>query len=333
MFQTCIFCNSDLGSNQIVEPFPVGRRLAFDQSQGRLWVVCGKCNRWNLSPIEERWEAIEECERFYRDTPTRLSTENIGLARLREGLELVRIGRPQRPEFAAWRYGPSLRRRRTRALLTMGAVGVASVGLVVGAPILLGLSGVASFLMQVPNWYNTIRRATHVVVRLPAGFGQQLRLRDKHINRTRLVINVRDWYLQVAHSHGSVELHGNEALRAAGLMLPYINRYGASAKGVQRAVNEIERVPGAHPLFREAARRVSNCPVREQSLASVGETLALALEMISHEDQERRALQGELHELEAMWREADEIASIADNLLLPRTVSEWMIQRRSERRD
>src|SRR5262245_28778465 len=97
MFHTCIFCNSNLGSNEIVEPFPVGRRLAFDAGQGRLWVVCKSCNRWNLSPVEERWEAIEECERFYRDTPTRLSTENIGLARLREGLELVRIGQPQRP--------------------------------------------------------------------------------------------------------------------------------------------------------------------------------------------------------------------------------------------
>ncbi len=30
-----------------------------------------------------------------------MSTDNIGLARLREGLELVRIGEPQRPEFAA----------------------------------------------------------------------------------------------------------------------------------------------------------------------------------------------------------------------------------------
>src|SRR5262245_28778464 len=82
--------------------------------------------------------------------------------------------RSARPEFAAWRYGPSLRRRRTRAYLTMGAVGVASAGVVVGAPILLGMGGIASLLMQAPNWYNTIRRATRVVVKLPVGLGQQL---------------------------------------------------------------------------------------------------------------------------------------------------------------
>jgi hypothetical protein len=41
----------------------------------------------------------------------------------------------------------------------------------------------------------------------------------------------------------------------------------------------------------------------------------LALEMAAHEETERRALEGELEELEAAWREADEIASIADALL------------------
>jgi hypothetical protein len=41
----------------------------------------------------------------------------------------------------------------------------------------------------------------------------------------------------------------------------------------------------------------------------------LALEMAAHEESERRALEGELLELEAAWREADEIATIADALI------------------
>ena len=41
----------------------------------------------------------------------------------------------------------------------------------------------------------------------------------------------------------------------------------------------------------------------------------LALEMAAHEETERRALEGELEDLEAAWREADEIAAIADALL------------------
>lgn len=39
--------------------------------------------------------------------------------------------------------------------------------------------------------------------------------------------------------------------------------------------------------------------------------------MALHEEQERRALEGELKALEAAWRRAEEIAAIADDLLLP----------------
>src|SRR5918912_2329325 len=105
MYATCLFCNSDLGRNEAIEHFPVGRRLAYDARKGRLWVVCRRCERWNLTPLEERWEAVEDCERLFRGAPLRVSTEHIGLARLREGLELVRVGRPLADEYAAWRYG------------------------------------------------------------------------------------------------------------------------------------------------------------------------------------------------------------------------------------
>src|SRR5690348_11137693 len=93
MYSTCLFCNRDLGSNESLETFPVGRRLAFDATKGRLWVVCKHCERWNLSPLEERWEAIESAEALYRDTRRRVATDEIGLAKLRDGTELVRIGR------------------------------------------------------------------------------------------------------------------------------------------------------------------------------------------------------------------------------------------------
>ena len=96
MYTTCIYCHKPLGANEIIEHFPVGRRLAFDASRGRLWVVCRACERWNLSPLETRWEAIEECERAFLATRLRVSTDNIGLARLTEGLELVRIGSTER---------------------------------------------------------------------------------------------------------------------------------------------------------------------------------------------------------------------------------------------
>src|SRR3954447_22125183 len=129
MYSTCIFCHANLATNESIEHFPIGRRLAFDAARGRLWVVCRKCERWNLTPLEERWEAIEECERLYRDSRLRVSTENIGLARLREGLELVRVGEPLRPEMAAWRYGDQFGRRRKKNLLWTGAGVATAAGL------------------------------------------------------------------------------------------------------------------------------------------------------------------------------------------------------------
>src|SRR5690606_9437366 len=64
---------------------------------------------WNLSPLDERWEAIEDAERLFRGSPIRISTDNIGLAETDGGLTLVRIGPAPRPELATWRYGRVLR--------------------------------------------------------------------------------------------------------------------------------------------------------------------------------------------------------------------------------
>jgi hypothetical protein len=48
----------------------------------------------------------------------------------------------------------------------------------------------------------------------------------------------------------------------------------------------------------------------------------VALEMAANEETERRAARGELDLLENAWREAEEIAHIADNLFLPTGVEE-----------
>ena len=105
MYSTCLFCHAPLGANEMLEHFPVGRRIAYDPARGRLWVVFPSCRQWSLSPLDERWEAVEDAERFSRGTRLRAATGQIGLARLQDGTELVRIGEPLRPEFAAWRYG------------------------------------------------------------------------------------------------------------------------------------------------------------------------------------------------------------------------------------
>ena len=46
-------------------------------------------------------------------------------------------------------------------------------------------------------------------------------------------------------------------------------------------------------------------------------TERLALEIAMNEDAERQAMQGELSALEDAWRDAEEIAEIADRMFLP----------------
>ena len=50
----------------------------------------------------------------------------------------------------------------------------------------------------------------------------------------------------------------------------------------------------------------------------------LALEMALHEEDERRALEGELWRLEQAWKEAEEIAGISDSLLLPEGTEDFV---------
>jgi len=102
------------------------------------------------TPLEERWEAIDTCERLFRDNRRRVSTGQIGLARLSEGLELVRIGEPQRPEFAAWRYGDQFGRRRRRILMS-AAAGTVGVGMVLADPILGGAGSGAYLAWNAPR--------------------------------------------------------------------------------------------------------------------------------------------------------------------------------------
>jgi hypothetical protein len=337
MYATCLFCNTDLGVNEVIEPFPVGRRLAFDAANGRLWVVCRKCERWNLSPLEERWEAIEECERRFRDTRIRVSSDNIGLARLKEGLELVRIGPALRPEFAAWRYGDQFGRRRRRKMVRVG-LGVGIVGGAVAGGIALGVS--AGVSMGGGGWwiwrgiYAGYRRIAYgspqeVVARIPYDDGRKLiSVRRWQLKDVRLGTHHGDsLLLSVPHLQGTTRLVGEDAQRAIGYLLPAINWGGAERREVDDAVQLIEGSRHSpRDFLRETALRVG----MGSPLQAMPNAQRLALEMAAHEDSERRAMEGELALLEAAWRQAEEIARIADNLLVPSSVDEFVERHRAK---
>jgi hypothetical protein len=340
MFTTCIHCNSDLGRNEAFETFPVGTRLAFDAAHGRLWVVCRACARWNLSPLDERWETIEAAERRFRDSRLRVSTDNVGLARLREGVDLIRIGEPQRPEMAAWRYGDQFGTRRKRQMLITGAV-VGSATVIAGGMIWIGISFASCAGIYANNTFldSLIHgRPGTIVGRIALPDGSIVDVRRKHARMSTLERSPdgERLALRLESASGTHLLLGDDAQRAAARLMPVVNRFGGSKAQVQEAVTVLEEIGDPRRVLQtlqlrhgasetsERWKRVATGFYRntEQvkhvhgALHTLRPHERLALEMALHEESERRAMDGELAQLEAAWREAEEIAKVADTMLV-----------------
>ncbi len=324
-----MFCQKPLGANEVIETFPVGRRLAFDAARGRLWVVCLKCERWNLTPLEERWEAVEDCERIFRDTRIRVSTENIGLARHPEGLSLVRIGAPMRPEFAAWRYGDQFGRRQRRAIIYGAAATVAIGGFVAGG-IAAGIFG-GAVLSQSGNVVNVWMNARTLVKLRPDGGGViKLKRPDLMAARIRPADDEQGFRLHLKKRKHKGWYEGEEARRFASAMLPKINSAGGSKAAVQDAVGIIEEAGHPERFMAGIAegKRFQDWKGVPGYIGKMPKPTRLALEMALHEEQERRALEGELWLLERAWEEAEEIAEISDSLFLPEGADEFLEEHR-----
>jgi hypothetical protein len=366
MYNTCLFCSASLGTNEAMETFPVGRRVAFDATRGRLWAVCVRCGRWNLAPIEERWEAVEQAEQLFRDTRTRVHSENVGLARLPDGTRLVRVGGALPGEMAAWRYGGQLISRRRRKHVIVGAAVATGAALVAGAPLLVSAGVPISLFsagLNFANVFNLRRQQMRVVHRMPADqspTGRALTIRRWHLNDSalgtapdggliidmapvrydRTVVRLRNQ----PPPELSFRLSGEPAQRVISRLLTDYNHRGGTRQQIERALGVIAEAGGPDEFARRAARtgaalvhphqrgttytprqilgtfRGERLPVVKyrtlsgQDLPRLSPTDALALEMALQEEAERRALEGELAALEAAWREAEEIAQIADAL-------------------
>ncbi|MFI5310228.1 MAG: hypothetical protein ACHQQ3_03275 [Gemmatimonadales bacterium] len=370
MFSSCLFCHSDLGANECLPEFPVGSRLAFDAKRGRLWVVCTGCGRWNLAPLEERWETIDRCEKLFRDTWLRFSIENIGLARTRSGVELVRIGPALLPEIASWRYGARLQRWSHDSGSRRGIVRRSSRWLArqVAGAMVRGAS-VAGLSDRTVLRVSTFHRGEAVLARSLDENQRRVVIRYSHLEAAELIRPERDrpWRVRVAHDEGAATLAEGAGLRAAGTMLAALNFGAASRAEVRYAIAKLGDAGDPDGFFTRIATltmrtswgRYPDAPddgAAEPSGRSVAERLALrlanrsfwgrgstgsepqtplyrlpsvdrlALEMASNEDVERRALSGELEELREAWREAEEIAAIADDMFAGDALEEFKRQ-------
>lgn len=286
-----------------------------------------------------------------------MSTDNIGLAQLRGGFELVRIGPALLPEIASWRYGTRLARfepehEQPRGLFVRGArlIARATASALVGYAHSVGFSDDAVLRMR------TFRRGHGVLLRTSDEHGLPIVVRYAHLGAAELVRPEKDapWQLRVQHDTGIATLAESPALRIAGKMLATLNLGVASQPEVDHAIAKLDDAGNPEGYFTRVASlamrtswgRFPNAPAEAvlPVKGSFSERLALqlasrsfwgrggtgsdeqtplyrlpavdrlALEMAANEDIERRALLGELDTLHAAWREAEEIAAIADEL-------------------
>lgn len=315
MYRTCLHCHASLGTNEVIERFTAGRRLAFDAHRGRLWVVCSKCRRWNLSPLEERWEAIEECERTFAAIRTRVSSDNISLARAQAGLDLIRVGEAKFPELAAWRYGRSLQQRwRTRGI-PWAAAGFAGFGAqVLFNAGLVGFGGFFGLIAAATIPAITLsRRLGRVRVMLPDG--RMITVKHQKASAVALEPDAEQgWALRLADQRNALRATGTAATHGLRGILTAVNFFGAPATEVRAAVQRLGDAGGSRPFIERVARAGQAHGASNVNL--LPPEVRCALEMALHEDVERKALEGELAALREEWKLAEEVARIADDLLV-----------------
>lgn len=328
MFTHCLVCHTPFPPNEELEYFPTSTRVAYDALRGRLWAICRSCKRWSLAPIEERWEALEELEKVVKDRAKLLSqTDNVALLRAGE-LDVVRVGRADLTEEAWWRYGRELtdRAARHRKLAFIGTTAA-------GAAIAGGwASGGITWLGAWFLWEATPQQLTRAARWLRFGgsawLGNRRCTRCGRIFRSVAFRDRRQLMLVPGTDEGDalsvtqrcptcgdlgeggLHLRGKEGEYVSRRLLAYHHHAGASEKRVRRATRLIEEAKSPADFTRRVIKN-------GQMLGDLHRTCAIALEIAANDTVEQRLLELELAEVEAHWKEEEELASIIDGELTP----------------
>jgi hypothetical protein len=326
MYTTCAFCAGSLGGDGGASGLGVGRRLAFDSWRSRAWVICQRCSRWNLTPLDTRLDTIALLERMAAAGRVAASSGQVTLVRAGPH-DLVRIGRPQRVEMATWRYGERIKAREKERMKVIVPVTAAAIGVAVVVDVVAGGS-IGFMIGQIPNIgesvYTSMVANRKVPIEPPVcdRCGSVMVLKAKHLQHARLThTSHQDLALLLScprcRTYGA-QIAGDDAERALRAGLTFVNlKKGKKIKRkAEEAAGFLERHGGPERFVQVTARI-------EKDIKSLAGTEALALEMAVDE-------WAEIHELERQWREAEELAQIADNLLTDPAVEARLRQMRGD---
>ena len=335
VYTRCLFCRKPFSENGQLAYMPHGDRIAYDPAEGRLWVVCRSCHRWNLTPMETRDGALYELERVARDHAKLVAhTANISLLQARP-LTLIRVGEAGLTEQAWWRYGRELRRRRASFHSTRSKLTAATFGALAFVGDTLGLSdGDVSIdwkdapVTDILRWRHFGWAAWHGRETCPYCNSTLRALRYElswwvypiHGPDGRMGVGVPCQRCDPWTPEKVYELHGDVAENVLRRVLAYQNISGASERRITDAAQAIEGA-GSAGEFTLAAT------AHRQSLWRMGATGTVALEIALNETVERRMLDLEVRALEFLWKKEEELARIIDNELTPRRLLEAHLRR------
>jgi hypothetical protein len=303
----CMFCDHEL------EPIsPEGvlarARVAFDPWLGRLWQVCSACSRWNIVPLEDRWDALEQYDRVARDEAELvLQTEHLSLLATRRG-QLIRVGEAPRVELADWRYSSRLDaypvRRRSLAqwfvsLLPERQVGDTDPYTRVHR---LPREWTASPFIEHGALLTAVFGAVPLVDACPS-CGYPMMIEPSMFSELRLTRERAGLQLvgtcALCGDEGAVPLAAARPTLRMGLAV--VTRSRRQSSLVVSAARRIERLAGAD-AFMDAIGR------RDPTLGGLSPAQLVAVGMGLDEQTEAEAL-------EAEWRVAEELAGIVDDEL------------------
>jgi hypothetical protein len=115
--------------------------------------------------------------------------------------------------------------------------------------------------------------------------------------------------------------------RALGRVIPTLSPFGGASDEITTAIQLVDHAGSADECVSQTMMRAR---VSGGFFAQLPVYSRLALEMSLQEESERKAMEGELAGLERAWREAEQIAAIADSLLIPGEVLERIAGLRKE---
>lgn len=338
MFTRCIFCHTPFPANGVFGRLPPGRRIAFDPGRGHLWVVCEGCHRWNLCPIEERFEALYELERQVRDEARVVAeTDNVTLLKTGE-LFLIRLGRAGLAEQAWWRYGRELHKRRARFYSTRSQLVAYTYGAMqyVGELVGLGdedlnISWDDTPVADVLRWRRFGWSAWRGRVSCPY-CGSSLRALRYDVSwwvfprrdeNGRTIVEVPCTRCDPWTPKQVYEIKGSEAENVLRRVLAYQHISGATERSLKDATRIIESVGSGST---EAALE-SFATGEKRSLWGMGKAHSMALEIALNDSVEQRMMRAELRSLEIVWKREEELAKIIDEELTNKSIFDRHLSR------